>query len=113
MLNMATDIVSIKRLVTSCSQATRHASVITEQDVDELEKALDICFVPVMPDDLRNEVVEALNDPVQFEWEANKHEAQHRKEYLAALESQVGTRWHAECFAAGTGCMTYRVMTGL
>ena len=106
-MTMVADIATIKRLVTASSQATRHAAVINDQDLDELEKSLHICFVPVTPENLSEDVTAALEDPIEFEWEDNRHEARHRKEYLAELEKQVGA---PGCLLSSCG---QHVFTGL
>jgi hypothetical protein len=79
----------IKRIVTESSEATRHASTITGPELDALEAALSTCFVPVNQETTDVDVRTAISDPTEFEWEANKHEAQHRQQYMDVLQQQV------------------------
>jgi hypothetical protein len=79
----------IKRIVTEASEATRHASTISGPDLDALEAALCTCFVPVNQEATDVDVRAAFSDPIEFEWEANKHEAQHRLQYMNVLQEKV------------------------
>lgn len=86
---MQDDIVNIKRMVATSSEATRHASTISHQDFDSLESSLRICFVPVSEDVLDATAAASFRDTAEMLWEVNKHEAAHRDEYLDTLTKQV------------------------
>jgi hypothetical protein len=87
--SMQDDIVNIKRMVATSSEATRHASTISHQDLDSLESSLRICFVPVSEDVLDATAAASFRDTAEMLWEVNKHEAAHRDEYLDTLTKQV------------------------
>jgi hypothetical protein len=82
-------ILDIQRKVTESSMATRHASSISAQDLNALEAALRITFVPVNIEALEPDISASLQDPEEFIWEQNKHEAKHKKEDLDQLQQQV------------------------
>lgn len=86
---MADNIMSIKRLVTASSESTRHASTIKDPDLDAVEAALQICFVPVETDNLDSASRAALEDNQEFQREDNRHEARHRDDYLNVMASKV------------------------
>lgn len=86
---MQIDIKDIKRMVTEASEHTRHASTINDQDLDKVEAALEICFVPVEDGSIDPETSIALGDDTEFQWDENKHEAKHRDEYIEAMQSKV------------------------
>ena len=70
MTKMSNDIEIIKRLVSTSSEATRHASTIAEQDLDELEAALRISFVPVTDGAIEEAASQSIaSDLTEFAWE--------------------------------------------
>ena len=84
-------ILEIKRLVTSSSEATRHASTINFQDLGALESSLHISFVSAVRAEECDEATASMitDDETEFEWDANWHEAKHKDTYLETLQSKV------------------------
>ena len=83
-------ILEIKRLVTSSSEATRHASTINFQDLGALESSLHISFVSVRAEECDEATASMItDDETEFEWDANRHEAKHKDAYLEKLQSKV------------------------
>ena len=79
----------MKRMMNEGSEATRHASTITGQDLSALEAALHTCFIPINEDQLQADVSTSISDQTEFEWDANKHEAGHKAQYMEVLEHEV------------------------
>jgi hypothetical protein len=82
-------ILEIKRLVTSSSEATRHASTINFQDLGALESSLHISFVSVRAEECDEATSRSIIDETEFEWDANRHEAKQKDAYLEILQSKV------------------------
>lgn len=65
------DIEFIKRHVTASSEATRHASNITVQDLDALEAALRICFIPTEDGPIEEAASQSMSNLTEFTWEVS------------------------------------------
>jgi hypothetical protein len=85
------EIINIKQLVQQSSQATRHASTISEQDYDALISALKIVFVQKGLENISETASQVLQDLTEFTWEQNKHEAMHKPEYIKFFQDRVST----------------------
>eukprot|EP00195_Chlamydomonas_chlamydogama_P013823 CAMPEP_0202899738 /NCGR_PEP_ID=MMETSP1392-20130828/7886_1 /ASSEMBLY_ACC=CAM_ASM_000868 /TAXON_ID=225041 /ORGANISM="Chlamydomonas chlamydogama, Strain SAG 11-48b" /LENGTH=422 /DNA_ID=CAMNT_0049585993 /DNA_START=199 /DNA_END=1465 /DNA_ORIENTATION=- len=88
------------------SEASRHASSISVNELEALESALRVAFVKVGPDQigpydpdvepdlLDPDVDRDLMDATEFTWDANKHEATQAAEYMKVLETKVALPSH-------------------
>mmetsp|Transcript_6780 Transcript_6780/g.14990 ORF Transcript_6780/g.14990 Transcript_6780/m.14990 type:complete len:383 (-) Transcript_6780:396-1544(-) len=85
---------NIERIALEGSQATRHASTITDEDLDAVEASLRICFAPADDTTVDPAADASYQDTTAFQWEENKPEAKHRKDYLAALDEKVKLPGH-------------------
>ena len=73
-------LLEIKGLVTSPSEATRHASTINFQDLGALESALHVSFVPVRADECDESVAcRMTDDETEIEWDTNVDSRPSRK----------------------------------
>eukprot|EP00195_Chlamydomonas_chlamydogama_P016061 CAMPEP_0202891048 /NCGR_PEP_ID=MMETSP1392-20130828/1236_1 /ASSEMBLY_ACC=CAM_ASM_000868 /TAXON_ID=225041 /ORGANISM="Chlamydomonas chlamydogama, Strain SAG 11-48b" /LENGTH=407 /DNA_ID=CAMNT_0049574713 /DNA_START=373 /DNA_END=1596 /DNA_ORIENTATION=- len=86
---------TIIQLVKPLSEASRSASTMKLSDLEALESALQVSFVVWEDEDITDhEVLESLRDPTEFQWDENKHEARHAKEYVQVLSNKVALPSH-------------------
>ncbi len=56
-----------------------------------LDAAMKVAFVLYCEDPLDPSISQSLEDPTEFTWEENKHEARHQVDYVNALKRKVST----------------------
>lgn len=78
-------------MLKSRSEATRHASSISSDDLEAVLTALKCRVISVQVEEL------GIIEDIEYAWEANKYEPQQQEEYLQALENKACSILHQYC----------------
>ncbi|KAL0040379.1 hypothetical protein WJX77_005504 [Trebouxia sp. C0004] len=81
--DVRSDIQEIRKMLKSRSEATRQASIISDDDLEAVLVSLKCTVVSVEHEDV------GVTEDVEYTWAENKYEPQQQEEYLQALKNEV------------------------
>lgn len=92
MLETKAVLLEIKKMIESKSEATRHASSISYEDLESLLVALRCVMIPAIDgekDDFADTTKDDFPDTTEIAGQDNKYEPQQQEQYLAVLKNEV------------------------